>query len=39
MMDLYSSDDWNFVFGQASLQEGIRVFSLARHHPYFFETD
>ena len=39
MLDLYPSDDWNFVFGQASLQEGIGVFSFARHHPYFFETD
>ncbi|XP_065909395.1 archaemetzincin-2-like [Dysidea avara] len=37
MMDLYPDDNWNFVFGQASPQEGIGVFSFARNHPYFFE--
>ncbi|XP_065909461.1 archaemetzincin-2-like [Dysidea avara] len=39
MMDLYPNDEWNFVFGQASLQQGIGVFSFARYHPNFFERD
>ena len=28
--DLYPSDDWNFVFGMASLQKRVGVYSLAR---------
>ena len=39
MIDLYPDENWNFVFGQASLMEGIGVFSFARHHPYFFDKD
>ena len=39
MIDLYPNEDWNFVFGQATLLEGIGVFSFARHHPYFFDKD
>jgi len=29
--DLYPADDWNFVFGQASLSERVGVWSLARY--------
>ncbi len=36
MADLYPRDDWNFVFGQASLQERVGVFSFARSDPGFF---
>ncbi len=28
--DLFPNDDWNFVFGQASLRKGLGVWSLAR---------
>lgn len=31
MIDLYPRDDWNFVFGQASLVERTGVYSLARY--------
>merc|ERR1712093_891676 len=36
MSDLYTSKGgvyWNFVFGQASLVDGVGVFSFARYHP------
>ncbi len=33
MEDLYPSDVWNFVFGQASLSERVGVFSFARYSP------
>ena len=36
MEDLYPSDDWNFVFGEANLIGGTGVFSFARHDPSFF---
>ena len=39
MIDLYPNEDYNFVFGRASIVEGIGVFSFARHHPYFFDKD
>ena len=39
MIDLYPNEDYNFVFGRASLLDGIGVFSFARHHPYFFNKD
>ena len=39
MIDLYPNEDYNFVFGRASLVEGLGVFSFARHHPYFFDKD
>jgi len=32
--DLYPNDDWNFVFGQASLQNRVGVWSLARFGNY-----
>jgi archaemetzincin len=36
MVDLYPADDWNYVFGQASLKERVGVFSFARYEPGFF---
>jgi archaemetzincin len=35
MDDLYPDPSWNFVFGQASLQEAVRVYSFARYDPRF----
>uniref|UniRef100_A0A8C5G9J6 Archaemetzincin-2 n=1 Tax=Gouania willdenowi TaxID=441366 RepID=A0A8C5G9J6_GOUWI len=35
MIDLYPKDSWNFVFGQASLSEGMGVFSFARYDDNF----
>jgi len=37
MSDLYPKDDWNFVFGMASLYKRIGVFSFARYDNNFFE--
>jgi archaemetzincin len=36
MEDLYPDPRWNFVFGQASLQERVGVFSFARYDPAFY---
>ncbi|XP_038633288.1 archaemetzincin-2-like isoform X8 [Scyliorhinus canicula] len=36
MIDLYPEDSWNFVFGQASLTEGMGVFSFARYDDDFY---
>lgn len=36
MTDLYPDDDWNYVFGQASLRERVGVYSFARYDPRFF---
>lgn len=36
MQDLYPAEDWNFVFGQASLNRRVGVYSLARYHPKFY---
>jgi archaemetzincin len=36
MEDLYPDPYWNFVFGQASHQDGVGVFSFARYDPVFF---
>ncbi|XP_061665333.1 archaemetzincin-2-like isoform X4 [Syngnathoides biaculeatus] len=36
MIDLYPKDSWNFVFGQASLNRGIGVFSFARYDDNFY---
>ena len=33
MTDLYPNDQWNFVFGQASIKNRVGVFSFARYHP------
>jgi archaemetzincin len=34
--DLYPSDSWNFVFGQASFTDRVAVQSTARYHPQFY---
>lgn len=34
--DLYPKDEWNFVFGIASIRERTGVFSFARYDPDFF---
>lgn len=36
MADLYPADDWNFVFGQASLRERVGVYSFVRYDPGFY---
>lgn len=36
MIDLYPKDSWNFVFGQASLINGMGVFSFARYDDDFY---
>jgi archaemetzincin len=36
MEDLYPDPHWNFVFGQASLQDRVGVFSFARYDPFFY---
>uniref|UniRef100_A0A3Q3W4J5 Archaemetzincin-2 n=1 Tax=Mola mola TaxID=94237 RepID=A0A3Q3W4J5_MOLML len=36
MIDLYPEDFWNFVFGQASLNFGMGVFSFARYDDSFY---
>lgn len=36
MEDLYPDSRWNFVFGQASLQDRVGVFSFARYDPVFY---
>ena len=33
MTDLYPDENWNFVFGQASIKNRVGVFSFARYHP------
>jgi archaemetzincin len=33
MTDLYPNESWNFVFGQASIENRVGVFSFARYHP------
>ncbi|XP_008436028.1 archaemetzincin-2 isoform X2 [Poecilia reticulata] len=39
MIDLYPKDSWNFVFGQASLSEGMGVFSFARYDDHFYSRN
>ncbi len=34
--DLYPHDEWNFVFGEALLDERVGVFSIARYDPRFY---
>jgi archaemetzincin len=36
MEDLYPDAAWNFVFGQASLNERVGVYSFARYDPAFY---
>lgn len=38
MIDLYPRDSWNFVFGQASLTEGVGIFSFARYSSDFYSS-
>lgn len=37
MDDLYPDKDWNFVFGQASLEDRVGVYSFARYDPAYFD--
>ncbi len=36
MTDLYPSEDWNFVFGQAYLRDRVGTYSFARYDPAFY---
>lgn len=36
-VDIYPSEDWNFVFGMASLSERVGIYSLARYDPAFLD--
>jgi len=36
MEDLYPDSSWNFVFGQASIQARVGVYSFARYDPAFY---
>ncbi len=36
MEDLYPRPDWNYVFGEASIEERVGVFSLVRYDPAFW---
>ncbi|XP_037056567.1 archaemetzincin-2 isoform X2 [Peromyscus leucopus] len=38
MIDLYPRDSWNFVFGQASLTDGVGIFSFARYGKDFYSS-
>ena len=37
MCDLYPGKEWNFVFGAASAEKRVGVFSFARYSPLFYE--
>ncbi|CAF1116676.1 unnamed protein product [Rotaria sordida] len=39
MADIYSESDWNFVYGLASVGDGIGVYSFARLDPSFPDTE
>ncbi len=39
MEDLYPHPTWNFVFGQASPQNGVGVYSFARYDPAFYGAE
>jgi len=36
MTDLYPDERWNYVFGQATLEQRVGVYSLARYFPEFW---
>jgi archaemetzincin len=36
MADLYPDEDWNYVFGEASLRDRVGVWSFARYFPKFW---
>uniref|UniRef100_A0ABI7Y7I6 Archaemetzincin-2 n=2 Tax=Felis catus TaxID=9685 RepID=A0ABI7Y7I6_FELCA len=38
MIDLYPRDSWNFAFGQASLTDGMGIFSFARYGSDFYNS-
>ncbi|XP_004414716.1 PREDICTED: archaemetzincin-2-like isoform X2 [Odobenus rosmarus divergens] len=38
MIYLYPRDSWNFVFGQASLTDGVGIFSFARYGSDFYSS-
>jgi archaemetzincin len=35
MVDIYPKDEWNFVYGEAYINEGLGVYSFARLDPLF----
>jgi archaemetzincin len=37
MADLYPDEDWNYVFGEASLRDRVGVWSFARYFPGFWQ--
>lgn len=37
--DIYPGEKWNFVFGMASLNERVGLFSLARYDPRYFDPE
>jgi archaemetzincin len=37
VLDLYPGEGWNFVFGEAMLDERVGVFSIARYDPRFYD--
>lgn len=39
MNDLYPKASWNYVFGQASLEERVGIFSFARYDPAFWDDE
>ncbi|XP_029455183.1 archaemetzincin-2 isoform X2 [Rhinatrema bivittatum] len=39
MIDLYPKESWNFVFGQASLTDGMGIFSFARYDSDFYSRN
>jgi len=39
MTDLYPKPSWNYVFGQASLEERVGIYSLARYDPAFWNDE
>ncbi|CAF3679650.1 unnamed protein product [Adineta steineri] len=38
MVDIYPNPNWNFVYGEASIDEGIAIYSFARFDPLFPHT-
>ena len=38
MIDLYPKPSWDFVYGLASSNDGVGLFSLARYDDIFYET-
>jgi archaemetzincin len=36
MQDLYPNPEWNFVFGQSSVEDHVSVFSIVRYDPAFY---